>query len=175
MAYLVIAYPDLTKNDFDKIQRYREQNDKLFFKIVDPHFTIVFPIFDMTENEFINEVRLQATNIEKFSFKIRCSTINKDSFSDHYHAFLVPDEGFSNIVKLHDKIYCDKLKDNLRLDIDFIPHIGIGNSLDKNFCKSMVDEWNRNDFLIAGSVSKLTIVKYENDKGITEMKNINLK
>jgi hypothetical protein len=175
MAYLVIAYPDLTKNDFDKIQHYREQNDKLFFKIVDPHFTIVFPIFDMTENEFVNEVRLQATNIEKFSFKIRCSTINKDRFSDHYHAFLVPDEGFSNIVKLHDKMYCDKLRDNLRLDIDFIPHIGIGNSLDKFFCKSMVDEWNSIDFLIAGSISKLTIVKYENDKGITEIENINLK
>jgi hypothetical protein len=175
MAYLVIAYPELAKNDFDRIQHYREENDKLFFNVVAPHFTIVFPIFGMAENEFINEVRLQVTNIEKFSFKIRCSTINKDSFSHYYHAFLVPDEGFSNIVKLHDKIYSDKLKGNLRLDIDFIPHIGIGNSLDKGFCKSMVDEWNRNDFLIAGSVNKLTIVNYENDKGITEIENINLK
>jgi hypothetical protein len=174
MGYLVLAYPDLTKSDFDKIQHYRELNDKLFFKSVAPHFTIVFPVFDKTETEFINEVKLQVTNVKKFGFNIRCSTINKDSFSEHYHSFLVPDEGFSNIVKLHDKLYCDKLKDNLRLDIDFIPHISIGNSLDKNLCKSMVDEWNRNDFSIAGSVSKLTIVKYENDK-ITEIENINLK
>jgi hypothetical protein len=39
----------------------------------------------------------------------------------------------------------------------------------------MVDEWNSIDFLIAGSVSKLTIVKCENEKGITEIENINLK
>lgn len=174
MAYLVIAYPDLEKKDFDKIQHYRELNDKLFFKVIAPHFTIVFPVFDKTETEFIDEVKLQATNIEKFNFKIKCSTINKDSFSDHYHSFLVPDEGFSNIIKLHDKLYCDKLKDNLRLDIDFIPHIGIGNSLDKYLCKSMVDEWNKTDFSITGAVTKLTIVKYDNDK-VTEIESINLK
>ncbi|WP_348824418.1 2'-5' RNA ligase family protein [Flavobacterium aestuarii] len=166
MAYLVVAYPELTINDFDKIQKYRELNDKLFFNVVKPHFTIVFPVFDITESEFIDEIKLQANSIEKITFNIKCSTINKDAFSDYYHSFLVPDEGFSRIIRLHDKLYSDKLKDNLRLDIDFVPHIGIGNSLDKHLCKAMVDEWNKNDFSIAGTISELTIVKYEN--GIVE-------
>ena len=49
------------------------------------------------------------------------------------------------------------------MDIDFIPHIGIGNSKDKYKCKKMVDEWNENDFSIAGTISQLSIVKYENN------------
>lgn len=73
----------------------------------------------------------------------------------------VPDEGSSRIVKLH-----DKLKDNLRLDLDFIPLIGIGNSQDRHKCKKMVDEWNKEEFELRGTISRLKIVRivrYEND------------
>ncbi|MGB9772354.1 MAG: 2'-5' RNA ligase family protein [Candidatus Kapaibacteriota bacterium] len=173
MAYLVLAYPKLTSDDFTKIQNYRKKNDELFFKIVDPHFTIVFPVFDISEDKFIEEVKQKSTNIAKFDFVIRCATINKDAFNDYFHTFLVPDEGYSKIVKLHDKLYSDKLKDYLRLDIDFIPHIGIGNSKDKNSCKKMVDEWNKKDFSISGKITHLTIVNYENDR-VTKIEEIEL-
>jgi hypothetical protein len=174
MSYLVIAYPVLKKTDFDKIQSYREINDKLFFNVVEPHFTIVFPVFDKTETQFIEEIKLKTIGIEKITFNLKCSTINKDAFSDNYHSFLVPDEGFSKIIKLHDKLYSDKLKENLRLDIDFIPHIGIGNSTDKHLCKTMVDEWNKTEFSIIGTIKELTIAKYEN-KTVTKIEKIELK
>lgn len=163
MAYLALAYPTLTSEDFGQIQNFRKDNDDLYFKIVQPHFTFVFPVFDISENEFIREVKIKSAGFTKINFVIRCATINKDSFSDYFHTFLVPDEGYSRIVKLHDKLYSDKLKDNLRLDIDFIPHIGIGNSKDKCLCKKMVDQWNEKEFSISGAIIKLTIVKYEKE------------
>lgn len=86
----------------------------------------------------------------------------------------VPDEGYSRIVKLHDRLYSDKLKDNLRLDLDFIPHIGIGNSLDRYKCKKMVDEWNKEEFELRGTISRLKIVRYENDV-VTTIEEIKLK
>ena len=162
MAYLVLAFPELTKTDFDLIQEYRKRNDELYFNVVNPHFTIVFPTSDFSENEFVKEVTKQSTKFRTFDFTIRCATINKDAFSDYYHTFLVPDEGFSNIVKLHDKLYSNKLIGNLRLDIDYIPHIGIGNSNDKFICKKMVDNWNTSDFSISGKITQLTIVEYTN-------------
>lgn len=174
MAYLVLAYPELTSDNFDKIQSYRKENDELFFTVVNPHFTIVFPVFDISEEEFIKEVKNKSANFEKFDFIIRCATINKDAFSEYFHAFLVPDEGYSKIVKLHDKLYSDKLQDNLRLDLDFVPHIGIGNSQDKFKCKKMVDEWNKKEFELSGTISLLTIVKYENNV-VTIIEEIKLK
>jgi hypothetical protein len=173
MAYLLIAYPELTNDDFYKIQNYRGHSDKLYFNVVKPHFTFVFPVFDMNEDEFIKEVKTQTSNLNSFDFTIRCATISKDSFSEYFHTFLVPDEGLSSIVKIHDKLYSDKLKGNLRLDIDFIPHIGIGNSTDKFICKKMADDWNKDDFEIVGTIKQLTVVKYENDT-ITEIEKIEL-
>ena len=159
MAYLVLAYPELTNENFDRIQSYRKDNDELFFNVVNPHFTIVFPVFDISEEEFTKEVKDKSANSVKFDFIIRCATINK---------------GYSRIVKLHDKLYSDKLKENLRLDLDFVPHIGIGNSQDRYKCKKMVDEWNKKEFELRGTISRLTIVRYEDDV-VTTIEEIKLK
>ena len=174
MAYLAIAYPELAGDDFDRIQSYRRDNDELFFKVVNPHFTIVFPAFDISADEFIKEVKSKSSNFIPFDFAIRCATISKDAFSNYFHAFLVPDEGYSKIVKLHDKLYSDKLQDKLRLDLDFVPHIGIGNSKDKYKCKKMVDEWNEKEFELCGTISRLTVVSYEDDI-VTTIEEIRLK
>ncbi|MBG6129221.1 2'-5' RNA ligase [Aquimarina sp. EL_43] len=163
MAYLVLAYPEIKNADFDVIQNYRKENDQLFYHVVKPHFTIVFPVFDQTEIDFIAEIKKQAATCNSFDFVLRCATINKDAFNEYYHTFLVPDQGYSNIVKIHDKLYSGTLKENHRLDLDFIPHIGIGNSLNKLDCKKMVDEWNKDEFEIIGTVKTLTIAEYDNN------------
>lgn len=173
MSYLIITYPKLAIEDIDLIDNYRKQNDELFYKVVDPHFTLVFPVFDVAQDAFVKEIKSKAEGLTRFGFTLRCATINKDAFSDYFHAFLVPDEGFSRIVKLHDRFYSGTLIDNLRLDIDFIPHIGIGNSKDKLLCKRMVDEWNEKEFAISGSISVLSIIKYE-DGVVTTIEEIEL-
>lgn len=162
MAYLVVAYPQLSSVDFEKIQSCRKDFDERYFSVINPHFTLVFPVHDFSEIDFVKEIKEQSKEISKFDFVIRCATVNKDAFSDYYHTFLVPDEGYSRIVKLHDTLYSNQLQRNLRLDIDFIPHIGIGNSNDKNSCKNLAAEWNKKEFAIAGTVNQLTILNYEN-------------
>lgn len=174
MAYAVLSYPDLKENDWNLIQDYRKENDEWLYTVVKPHFSFVFPVFNIQVEDFIEEVVRLTDNVQQIDFSIRCSTINKDSFSDYFHALLVPDEGYSQIVKLHDKLYSGILKDNLRLDIDFIPHVGVGNSTDKFKCKKMVDEWNRHDFEINGTISTLTIVNFE-DNQIADLNEIILK
>lgn len=160
ISYLAIAYPKIKSADFELIQQYRKQKDELYFDIVDPHFTLVFPVFNINEKDFLKEIKKQTETFRSFEFTIRCATISKDAFSNYYHVFLVPDEGYSKVVKLHDKLYSGGLKNQLRLDIDFVPHIGVGNSLDKDECKWMVDEWNAKDFEIKGVVNEISIIEY---------------
>ncbi len=174
MAYAVLSYPEINDIDYQKIQQYRKKNDEWLFTVVEPHITFVFPVFGMTERDFIAEIEDLATNVPEINFVFRCAIINKDSFSDYYHALLVPDEGFSRIVKLHDKFYGRSLKPYHLMNIDFIPHMGIGTSKNEKKCKSMVDEWNAEDFSIAGTISQLSIVRYENNI-IENIKEIRLK
>lgn len=173
MSYLVLAYPKLRKDDLSKIQHYRKDNDELYYSVVDPHFTLVFPINDIPQDDFIEEVGSKIESVKRFDFVLRCSTINKDAFSDYHHAFLVPDEGFSQFVKLHDRLYSNRFERHHRFDLDFVPHIGVGNSKDKMKCKRMVDKWNRMDFAIKGTISQVTVVDYNNSI-VTNLKNFEL-
>jgi len=174
MAYAVISYPEIDDADYQKIQEYRKENDEWLYTIVKPHITFVFPVFEMAERDFITEIEDLSADIRKIDFVFRCAIINKDSFSDYYHALLAPDEGFSRIVKLHDMLYSRNLKTYHRMDIDYIPHLGIGNSKDKDLCKRMVDEWNKEDFAMAGTISSLSVVRCENNV-IGNIKEIKLK
>lgn len=115
----------------------------------------------------------KSKDIKKFEFEIKSAVINKDSFSDYWHIFLTPDKGNSDIIKLHDKLYLGKIINTLLLEIQFVSHIGIGNSKDKWVCKKLVDEINELNIMIRGRVESLDVVNYENDK-VKKIRKINL-
>lgn len=157
----VIAYPELAPADYEMIQLFRRDYNSLF-KVIEPHCTIVFSVTDMHLEYFIAEIKKQIDLTPSIQFCIRCAVINKDSFSNDYDAFLLPDEGLSRIVKLHDKLYSDKLSHHHRLDISYIPHISIASSPDVQSIKKIVDQWNKKEFEINGIISSLDIINYEN-------------
>ncbi|SDG40232.1 2'-5' RNA ligase [Fontibacillus panacisegetis] len=173
MAYLVLAYPKLSKEDYTWIQEFRKLHDEQYYEVVEPHFTIVFPTFGKSIDDFIKEVEKQSRDFISFDFTIRCAVINKDSFSDDWHVFLTPDQGHSNVVKLHDKLYSDFLLDTLFLELQFVPHIGVANSKDKWKCKKLVDEFNDSNKIINGRVESIDIVSFEDNK-VDHIKKISL-
>ncbi len=164
MRLYVVAFPELEPADRQLIDDSRRQFDRLY-GMIGEHITLVFLVEDFTPEDFVVEVKKQASATKAFSFTLRAATINKDSFSEHYFAFLVPDEGNSTIIKLHDKLYSGKLAYHHRMDIDYIPHILIATSLDKAVIKNIVDEWNAKGFEFHGRINRLDIISFEN--GVT--------
>jgi hypothetical protein len=109
-ALLVLAFPKLSENDYKWIDSFRKNHDSIFYGVGEPHFTIVFPTFDIDPADFIKEIKDRSSDFPKFNFNIRCAMINNDQLSDYCHIFLIPDEGNSNIVKLHDLLYVEKIE-----------------------------------------------------------------
>ncbi len=171
MSFLVLAYPHIEKKDYAWIQSIRAKHDERFYKVVEPHFTIVFPVFEIEEKIFINHAVSTAKKFKEFYFVLRCAQIVKDSFSDYTDVFLIPEEGYRIFVKLHDALYTGPIEKDLRLDIPFIPHIGIANNIDPCKCKTMADEINQKGVEIVGSIGKLDVVSFENNI-VTHIKEI---
>ncbi len=169
LKLLVLAYPELSEKDYNLIENHRIKHDSLQ-PILGPHFTMVFPVKNISEKSFTDEIETQVKEIEPFTFTIRCATINKDAFAENFYTFLVPDEGHSQIVKMHDKLYSSKLFPHQRLDIDFIPHLTIGNSTNILACKKMADNWNAKNFEITGKISHIDVAKYESATTLKRIK-----
>ena len=161
MFHLVIAYPVLSQADQDWIQAYRRENDARYFSVVDPHFTLVFPLADMPRDTFVAEARRQARGLRRFAFALRAATISRDDSGSYFHEFLVPDEGNSDLIRAHDRLYAGGFAPHLRFDLDFIPHIGIGNADTAKESKARIDALNRKGIDIRGSVEVLDVIAYD--------------
>ena len=68
------------------------------------------------------------------------------------------------MVKLHDKLYSGLLAPKQRLDLDFIPHMGIGNTKDPEECKKLVDEVNELNIHFPGEITTLDVLEYKNNQ-----------
>jgi len=164
MSLLALAYPQISNEDYQWIQEFREENDELYHGRMEPHFTLVFPVFNQRPETFIEEIKRRAADHQRIEFAIRCAVMEKDAFTPYWHVLLVPDEGYSCILKLHDQLYSGKLADELRMDLPFIPHIGIGNSIEKWTCKELVDQINYSNLEIKGSINDINVVEYHEER-----------
>jgi 2'-5' RNA ligase len=168
----LVNYPKISKTDFLWINNYRKQHDD-FYDLIGAHFTFVFPVFDIEKDRFMNEVKKQAKGFKKIDFQIKCAVRNNDRTNDYWHVLLVPDKGFSDMVKLHGKLYSGLFRPIERLDLDFTPHVGIANSKDPKACKRMVEEVNAMNIDIRGRIDQLEIVQYR-DKQISTVEIVKL-
>jgi len=157
----VVNYPSLEDYDYTWIKSYRKKNDA-YASLINVHFSFVFPIYDMAPDAFIAEIKKQSAGCRAISFAIRSAIRNNDRTNDYWHVLLVPDEGFSAVVRLHDRLYSGLLASYERLDLDFIPHMGIGNSKDPKVCKKMVSEVNAKELEICGWINDLDIIQMKN-------------
>ena len=157
MESIAVCYPDLKRADYDLIQFFREHYDPNY-PIIEPHFTIVFPVTDIDTNRFIEHCKEICRHITPISFDIRRTMVNKSYGDDDWYAFLVPDKGLSDIAGLHDRLYTGILEPELRLEIPYIPHITVGRFDNGAECKNLCDRINEKVISIKGNISFIDII-----------------
>lgn len=98
MALVVVAYPTLSESDFQRIQNFRIKFDLLYYNLIHPHFTLVFPtqLFDI--NTVLYEVENCCASVKAFEFTAQTAIVKKDDFKPIFHAFLLAEKGNSEIA-----------------------------------------------------------------------------
>ena len=161
MSLLVIAYPTMDARHLAWIQAVRQQHPELKWSVIAPHFTLVFPLQGVEPAALQSQVAQVVATWPAVRFVVRSSLLIKDVTSPYTHVLLVPDEGFSALVKLHDRLYTGLLRPFLRLDIPFVPHLTLGYVTDIEFCKRVVDRINEQELEIPGMLHRLTLIRLE--------------
>ena len=161
MSLCVLSYPNIERKDFDWIQSLRSRHEKTAYALVKPHVTLVFPSKAVSDDVFIKHVRGVASQTEPISLVIRCAAVNPGATADFWNVFLVPDEGYSNIVKLHSRLYTGPLASELRYDLSYVPHITVAGRSDPQACRDLADEINSKNICIRGRLDTADIVAFE--------------
>ncbi|MEZ5572279.1 MAG: hypothetical protein R3E64_09660 [Halioglobus sp.] len=166
-----LCYPTLSDKDNEFIRSFRREYDLPFRDVVEHHFTIVFGISDIPMEKYVEHVTTNLQGQRKIKFVCRYAALGDDSETDDFYVFLTPDEGLSDICRLHDKLYTGEFKRFHRVEIPYIPHIGIATMADARKIQSLCDDLNSDSFIIAGAIESATICEYDGKK-VVDLKRV---
>ncbi|HMA36743.1 MAG TPA: 2'-5' RNA ligase family protein [Chloroflexia bacterium] len=155
---VVVGYPELPASQLDWIAGIRRRYPALRYSVVAPHFTLVFPLAGADAAPVVAHLTTRLAGQPAIPFVVRSSMLTHDATSPDTYVLLVPDAGFSGIVKLHDRLYTGLLAPHLRLDIPFIPHITVGYAGEAALCKQIVDAINGQAIELHGTLTRLMLL-----------------
>ncbi len=159
-----LAYPTLTANDRDWIEAFRQRHDEPYRDVVAAHFTLVFGTNEIADNPYLAHVRAVAKACSPIDFTCRYAMLGADYETGRGYIFLVPDEGYAGISRLHDRLYCGLFAPMLRLDLPFTPHMTIGTLEDRPAAKALCDGLNADGVSIDGSLESLAVCALEQNR-----------
>jgi 2'-5' RNA ligase len=159
-----VCYPDVSRQASSFMESFRREHDLPYRDVVAAHFTLVFGCKTIPVPEYSNHISAVASQWQSVHFSCRYAMLGADDFDDSAYVFLVPDEGYSGISLLHDRLYTGILGPLLRLEVPFIPHITIGTLKDRAATKALCDELNRDGVRIEGILRTLTVGVLEDGK-----------
>lgn len=172
MFRYALCYPSLSEADEEFIRAFRQKHDARYRDVVAHHFTIGFGIESLGAVEYVEHVKRQAQGQDPIRFVCRYAMVGRDDINfEEFYVFLVPDEGFSEISKLHDRLYTGPFEPFHRVDIPFIPHIGIATNPDAAAIKTLCDELNDRGLHIEGRIDSITVAQYDG-RVITDLERI---
>jgi 2'-5' RNA ligase len=159
-----LAYPSISAADSEFISSIRAVHDLQFKSIVEPHFTMVFGINSVPEAEYKAHVHSVAQQSSPVSFVCRYAMLGADDQDETGYVYLVPDEGYSSLSVLHDRLYSGPLESCLRLDREYVPHITIGRLSDRGAAKALCTRLNARGVHVQGAVRGLSVGAIENGR-----------
>ena len=172
MSLLAVTYPEINKSDYQWIQDIRKKYDPKYFNVVEPHITLVFSTDKLSLEKFEEHIKNKLSGFNSFEITFDTLKLVEDDSKTFYHVFLVPTKGFDEINEIHDLLYEDGLASELRLDIPFIPHLGIGTGNKAEMTK-LLDLLEKEKFSIDGIIEKVSIVEYDG-KIVNDLSEIDL-
>ena len=151
-ALEVIAKPKFGKPEIEWLMHAREERAH---SSGPPAFTLVFPGTGSSTDDVVHHLEAVCAMTARIRFCLRSALIVPDL--NRFHVFLVPDEGFGAIVRLHDRLHVGPLADCLRPDVPYIPHLTIASTGDLNLARRTKASLNAHDLAIAGRIDEIEV------------------
>lgn len=122
-----------------------------------PYFTLVFPGVEMEPHAFAEVIRKNAHDIPRIRFRLRSALVAPEPTVGRFHVFLIPDEGFGAILKLHEALHVGPVEAAIRPDTPYLPHITVATCAERDTARKLAHVLNQGGIDIHGHIEALTV------------------
>jgi hypothetical protein len=159
----VVAKPVFAKSDAEWLMRVREEHAHSSGA---PEFTLVFPGAALSAEDVLSHVAATGAVTSQIKFCLRSAVIVPEFGATSFHIFLVPDEGFGAIIRLHDQLHVGPLAGCLRPEVPYIPHLTVASVNDFTLARRIKARLNGYALGIDGRIDALEV--HQRDAGIVK-------
>ena len=156
-ALEVVARPEFGKAELDWLTHLRQTRAH---SAGAPAFTLVFPGAD-SPSEVVKQVEAACAATARIRFCLRSAMIVPEHKMGLFHVFLVPDEGFGAIIRLHDRLHAGPLACCLRPDTPYIPHVTVASTQMFDTARQTMTLLNAKDIAITGRIDEVEVHERE--------------
>jgi hypothetical protein len=160
-AVEVVAKPEFGKTELDWLTHFRQTRAR---SAGAPAFTLVFPGAEAGTPEIVKHVNAICAATARIRFCLRSAMIVPEHKMGLFHVFLVPDEGFGAIIRLHDRLHVGALACCLRPDMPYIPHVTVASTTEFAAARQTMATLNAKDLSIAGRIDEVEV--HERDSAV---------
>ena len=150
----VIARPHFNKADLAWLTDIRSRRAG---SRAAPYFTLVFANHSLAPAAFLKTIRAYTRASHAIRFRLRSALVVPEHAVGRFHVFLVPDEGFGAILKLHDTLHMGSLRSTVRQDSPYLPHITVATTPDHDTARELAFALNQGDIDIHGHLDALQV------------------
>lgn len=122
-----------------------------------PYFTLVFPGVDMTPAVFATQIRNNAKGIHRIRFHLRSALVVPEPMVGRFHVFLIPDEGFGAILRLHEALHVGPIEAALRPETPYLPHITVATTTSHTEARKLARALNMGEIDVGGHIDALQV------------------
>jgi hypothetical protein len=159
-ALEVVAKPEFGKAEFEWLTHLRQTRAH---SAGVPAFTLVFPGAESTE-DVVKQVQTTCANTPRIRFCLRSAIVAPEARMGLYHVFLVPDEGFGAIIRLHQRLHVGALACCLQRDMPYIPHLTVASTDDFGAARQTMAVLNSKELAISGRIDEVEV--HERDSAV---------
>lgn len=161
MALAIVAFPEIPASERAWMEGLRRTHLPSPDSDIAPHVTLVFPAAFNAGDDLTMHMLGVAGSTQPFDAVFRIASPVVDPLRGGWTVQLLPDEGLSKLMRLHDFLYTGPVADHLSLDIPYVPHMTLARTTTAQQAKALAEDLNSDIIEVEAGFKTLDVLRVD--------------
>jgi 2'-5' RNA ligase len=164
MPIAIVTCPEIPTDELKWIQDLRHAHLASPEADLAPHVTLVFPADVVADENLMMHMYGVAGSTQPFETIFRIAAPVADPIKGGWAVQLLPDQGLSKLMRMHNFLYTGPFDGTLNLDVPYVPHLTLARSATSAEAKGLCDELNSGVIEVSAQVKAVEVLTVDGDK-----------
>jgi 2'-5' RNA ligase len=163
MPLAIVTFPEIPADERVWIEELRKTHLSAPEADVAPHVTLVFPAEIANDENLLMHMFGACGSTQPIDARFCIAAPMADPLNGGWTVQLLPDQGLSKLMRLHNFLYTGPIAEHLNLDVPYVPHLTLARTATGPQANALCEELNSNVIEVEARFSTVDILAIDGD------------